>query len=151
MGCCRFFSSQYPFVRASLLCSSLLCSSLPVFRCSCLDAAALCRTNVLRPCSLFARCRRFEPLFPTFTVSPAASVHPSFACGLQLSASVILFFGCFRCLSMAVLSFVFSYLYFSVRSCSFVNRVWAGHLADELLVRVLKRCDRFARLLRITL
>lgn len=52
---------------------------------------------------------------------------------------------------MAVLSFVFSYLYFSVRSCSFVNRVWAGHLADELLVRVLKRCDRFARLLRITL
>lgn len=50
---------------------------------------------------------------------------------------------------MAVLSFVFSYLYFSVRSCSFVNRVWTGHLADELLVRTLERCDRFARLLRI--
>jgi len=93
-----------------------------------------------------------EPLFPSFTVTPAASVHPSFACGLQLSASVILFFGCFRCLSMAVLSFVFSYLYvFFVRSCSFVNRVWTGHLADELLVRTLERCDWFARLLRIAL
>lgn len=87
--------------------------------------------------------------FPPFTVTPAASVHPSFACGLLLSASVILFFGCFRCLSTAVLSFVFSYLYvFFVRSCSFVNRVWAGHLADELLVRALERCDWFARLLR---
>jgi len=77
--------------------------------------------------------------FPPFTVTPAASVHPSFACGLQLSASVILFFGCFRCLSTAVLSFVFSYLYvffralFAPLSIEFGRAIWPMNCLFALL------------------
>lgn len=146
VDCCRFFSSQHLFVRASLL-----CSSLPLFRCSCLDAAALCRTNVLRPCSLFACCRRLEPLFPSFH-RHAGCVGPSVLC-LRLAAFCI-GHPVFRLLPLPfngrfIIRFQLFVCFFSCALCSFVNRVWAGHLADELLVRALERCDRFARLLRI--
>lgn len=144
MDCCRFFPASIPL--SAFLC---LCSSLLVFRCSCLDAAALCRTNVLRLCSLFARCRRLEPLFPSFH-RHAGCVGPSVLC-LRLAAFCI-GHPVFRLLPLPfngrfIIRFQL-FVCFFVRSCSFVNRVWAGHLADELLVRALERCDWFARLLR---
>ncbi len=139
---------------SALLCCVLLCC---VLLCLCFVARVLMPppcvgptsygTAAFSPVAVGSNC--FFPLSPSHRLRRSIRPLPAACCFLHRSS-------CFSVASVAFQrpfyhSFSVICMLFSCALCSFVNRVWTGHLADELLVRVLERCDRFARLLRIAL